>query len=107
MRRNALSSIGPMIGFVYSFFSEVIACAEVHFCPDVFTDDYRNVSLLLSTPLSIFGLFFLVCSGFKWQAIREDTDTLLDLGLFSWNVKTFPKCFTVNNENLHSHKVRL
>lgn len=69
MRRNALSSIGPMIGFVYSFFSEVIEGAEVHFCPDMFNDDYLNVPVLLSKVLSIFGLFFLVCSGFKWQAI--------------------------------------
>ena len=37
-----------MRGFVYPLFLGVIERAGVHFCPNVFNDDYRNVLVLLS-----------------------------------------------------------
>ena len=63
MRRNALSSITGLC-------IESNVLGEGSYGPDVFNDDYRNVSALLSKVLSIFGFVFLVCSGFKWQANR-------------------------------------
>jgi len=41
-------SLGRMEVFVYPLFAVVIERVEVHFCPDVSNDDYRNVSALLS-----------------------------------------------------------
>jgi hypothetical protein len=44
-----------MEGFVYPLFVVLIERVEVHFCPDVFIVDYRNVSALLSNLLSKDG----------------------------------------------------
>src|SRR5437868_2721882 len=43
--RFAPLSIGPIFVFVYPLCSDTIERAEVHFCPDVYNDGYRNVSL--------------------------------------------------------------
>jgi len=49
---NTSSSIERKLVFVQPSFSQVIERAGVHFCPDVFNGNYRNVSVLLSTLLS-------------------------------------------------------
>ena len=52
---NTSSSIERKLVFVQPSFSPVIERAEVHFCLDVFNENYRNVTVLLSTLLSILG----------------------------------------------------
>jgi len=46
--RFAPLSIGPIFVFVHPLCSDTIERAEVHFCPDVLNENYRNVSALLS-----------------------------------------------------------
>ena len=51
--RNALTIVALVNDFVYPSFAEPIELAGVHFCPDVYNDDYLNVLFLLSMLLSI------------------------------------------------------